>query len=155
MKKEEIIEINGVEYTATLSRESYVRIDRVAKIADAFRLMNERVKMYDYIDKVDDDYNPYADEIDLDSLEDKYEEKLEAKEQKIKNFYTRGLHVLLYPKHEFKISQIEEILNPIYEDSNKLIEFSERFGQLLGGCIQMKFEYEEERKNLKAQANKK
>ena len=59
MKKNEIIELNGVEYTVELNRESFIQIDKLCNIQKSMKILNRG--LYEYIDEeeISDDYNPF------------------------------------------------------------------------------------------------
>ena len=49
MKKNEIIELNGVEYTVELNRDSFVQIDRACNISKSMEIIGKN--FYKYIDE--------------------------------------------------------------------------------------------------------
>lgn len=148
MKKQEIIELNGQEYTLTFNRESYIKIDQYSNIKNTFRVVNSG--LYDYIDEITDEDNPFEKEFDFEAMD----LEIERKENIFKRMITRGFYILLYPEHQLKISEVEQLLKPYFGDEEKEEELSDKFGECLAKCIQIRNEYNEERKNLKAQANK-
>lgn len=151
LTKEELIELNGKEYTVTLNRETFIKIDQLVNVDECTSLLNSGMSLYSRIENPDDDYDPYAESIDFDMLD----ERAEQYSKKIENFFVYGFHVLLYPKHHFKISEVREMLKLYLDDEKKGEILGKKYGELLAKCILMKLEYDEERKNLKAQANKK
>lgn len=151
MKKNEIIELNGVEYTLELNRESFIQIDKLCNIEKSMNMVKK--DLYEYLDEEE-----LTDDFDLDKLnvdEDKLEEEVEAKEKKIKDIMERAFLIWLNPNHHLNISQIREILKPYYEDDDKFSWLGEHYGKFLQECVEIREEYNKERKNLKAQANKK
>lgn len=148
MKKEEIIELNGKEYTITMNRESYLKIDQYVNLNKTYRGINE--SLYEYIDEISDDDDPFANPID----EEKMEEEINKKENLSKRMFVRGFYILLYPKHQLKINQVEKLLKPYFDDENKLDYISEKYAEYLRKCIEIREKYNEERKNLKAQTSK-
>lgn len=151
LTKEEIIELNGKDYTVVLNRETFVKIDQLVGIDECMTLLRNGMSLYERVDNPEDDYDPYAEHVDFDMLDD----KIEQYSKKLENFFVYGFHVLLYPKHHLKISEVRELLNSYLDDDKKAEELGKLYGMLLGKCIEIKAEYDEERKNLKAQANKK
>lgn len=151
MIKEEIIELNGKEYTVTLNRETFVKISQVVDIDECINLLNNGMSLFEHIDNPNDDYDPYAESIDFDAIDGKSEEYA----KKMENFFVYGFHILLYPNHHLKISEVKALLDDYLDDEDKAVKLGKKYGELLGKCIAMKMEYDEERKNLKAQINKK
>ena len=58
------------------------------------------------------------------------------------------------PTHHFTITQVREILKPYLEDEKKAEYLFEKYGQYLQECVQIREDYNNQVKNLKAQANK-
>lgn len=151
MKKNEIIELNGVEYTLELNRESFLQIDKLSNIEKSMNIIKK--DLYDYLDDQE-----LTDDFDINKLnidEDKIEEEVSAKEKKIKDIIERAFLIWLNPNHHLTISQVREILKPYYEDEEKFNWLGEQYGKYLQECVQIRDEYNQERKNLKAQVNKK
>ena len=149
MKKNEIIELNGVEYTLELNRDSFLQIDRACNIKKSMAIIQE--SLYSYIDEIDDDFNPES----LLVNEEELEEKVKLKEATLDKLIERALLIWLYPNHKLNITQLREILKPILEDEEKSEELGEKVAQYLQECVEIRQAYNEESKNLKAQINKK
>ena len=149
MKKNEIIELNGTEYTLELNRDSFIQIDRICNIQKSMSIIQE--ELYNYVDEIDDDFNPESVIIDDEELEQKVIEK----EETLKKIVERAFLVWLYPNHHLKPSEVREILKPYFEDDIKAKWIGEKLGQYLQECVEIRDNYNQERKNLKAQANKK
>lgn len=120
MKLEEIIELNGKQYTVTLSRDSLFKIDKYTNI---IKTINDIQKNpYGDIDKstmeIPDDENPFDEEIDDKKIEQDYINKL----KNIKKLLARSYWIWLYPKHQLSEKKVEEILEPYFKDDDK-IEF--------------------------------
>lgn len=148
MKLNEIIELNGKEYTAELNRESILRIEQYTNLKQSSEEINKSVIEDKSNKEISNDENPFADEISEDALEKSATEKEEA----VKRVMTRAFWIWLYPQEKLSISQIEEILNPYYENEEKAQELSDIYMDLTKKSIDIRQKYLEERKNLKALA---
>lgn len=150
MKKNEIIELNGVEYTLELNRESFLQIDKLCNIQKSFQIIE--APLYTYVeDEIDDNFNPetlIVSEEDLDA-------QVELKNKTLEKLIERSLLIWLYPNHKLNISQVKELIKPYLEDDEKSKELGAEVGKLLRECITIREDYIKERKNLKAQTNKK
>lgn len=148
MKRNEIIELNGVEYTLELNRESFIQIDKLCNIQETMKILQRG--MYEYVDgEIDDDF-------DLESLfnkEEDIEKEANLKISKAENMFTRAFLIWLYPNHKLKISQVKEILKPYFEDDKKFQWLGEKMGYYLQECVAIRESYNQERKNLIAQTN--
>lgn len=149
MKRNEIIELNGVEYTLELNRDSFLKIDQYSNIQKSMETIKK--DLYEHIEEIDDDTNPFADELSDEALEEAVNEKLNT----LYKIIERAYWIWLYPNHKLSISQIKEILKPYFEDEKKFEWISEKYGEYLQACVEIRNEYSEQQKNLKAQANKK
>lgn len=150
MKKEEIVELNGVEYTLELNRESYLAVDKACNIAKTYSTIYKR--LYNYLDEkeLDDDYNPF----DGLPTDEEMESFVEEKENAMKKLVERAFHIWLYPKYKMTMSEVKKIIEPYYEtdESNEFI--GKLTGELLNKCIEIREAYNQDQKNLIAQANK-
>ena len=151
MKKNEIIELNGVEYTLELNRDSFVQIDRACNISKTMDIIRRNI--YEYVDEqeLDDDF-------DVNSLiisDEDLEKEIEEKEKALHKIIERAFLIWLYPNHHLKPSEVKEILKSYFEDSDKAKFIGEKTMQYLNECVEMREAYNVERKNLKAQINKK
>lgn len=149
MKKNEIIELNGEEYTLELNRDSFIQVDRACNIAKSMEIIQRN--MYDFVDEIDDNFNPET----LILNEEDVQKEIELKEQTLKKIVERAFFIWLYPNHKLTISQVKELLKPYLEDEEKAKFIGEKLGQYLQECIEIREDYNNEVKNLKAQANKK
>lgn len=147
MKKNEVIVLNGVEYTLELNRDTFLKIDQYSNIQKSMEIINK--DLYEYIEDINDDVDPFADKLDDETLENAMKEKLDT----LHKIIERAFWLWLYPNHKLNITQIREILKPYYEDDDKFKWISEKYGEYLQKCIEIRNEYVEQ-KNLKAQANK-
>jgi len=129
MKKTKTISLNGVEYTLELNRESFVQIDKICNIK---KLMAEiSADPYEYVDEIDDDYNPLENTPSLEEIQKKEEQKVVD----TRKLYERGFFVWLYPNHKLKISEVQEILKPYFEDDEKYLELDKIFTEALHECV--------------------
>lgn len=148
MKKNEIIEINGKEYTLELNRDSFIQIDRICNVQKAFEIINRG--LYDYVDEIDDNYNP----LENIPTDEELEKEVELKENQLHNLIERAFLIWLYPNHKLPISKVKEILKPYFDDEEKANWLGQKVGEYLRECVAIRENYNEQRKNLKAQANK-
>lgn len=130
MKKNEIIELNGVEYTLELNRNSFLQIDR---ICDIQKTMNSISKdLYEHLDDIDDNYNPLED-----ITNDVIEKEVSEKEESIKKLVTRAMFIWLYPNHKLTITQVKEMLQPYFDDEEKAEWIGDKIVDLLNKCVDM------------------
>lgn len=149
MKKNEIIELDGKEYTLELNRDSFIQIDKICNVRKSMEIIQQ--DLYDYIDDIDDNFNPELLLVDDNDMEKRVQEK----ENTLRKIVERAFFIWLYPNHKLNISQVREIITPYLEDEEKAKFIAEKLGQYLQECINIRDEYNQERKNLKAQTNKK
>ena len=148
MKRNEIIELNGVEYTLELNRDSFVQIDKICKVAESLNIIYRG--LYEYVDEIDDNYDPLANNVTDEDLI----AELELKSKTLDKLCTRAFFIWLYPNHRLTISQVKEILKPYFEDEEKSKFIGEKVGQFLQECVQIRHNAIQQEKNLKAQINK-
>jgi len=151
MKKNEIIELNGKEYTLELNRDSFVKIDKLCNIEKTMEIVNK--KPYEYIDEIDDNFNPMEDITGL-SLEE-LQKIADERDRVLTNLVERSIFLWLYPNYQLKISEVHELLKPYFEDNQKLEWLGEQVSKYLFECVKIRETYIEEQKNLQALANKK
>ena len=148
MKLNEIIELNGKEYTVELNRESILRIEQYTNLKETSSKINESVLKDKSQEEISEDENPFAEEISEDELDSEEEDK----EKLIKKVMVRAFWIWLYPQEKLTISQVEEILSPYYDDAEKAEELSNLYVDLSNKSVDIRQKYLEERKNLKALA---
>lgn len=148
MKKNEIIELNGFEYTLELNRDSFLKIDQYSNVKKSMEVIQK--DLYEYIDEIDDNTDPFANEIDYDKLEEEANNKLNT----LHKIMERAYWIWLYPEHKLSITEVKQILNPYFEDDSKFEWLCEKYGEFMQKCVEIRNEYNENQKNLKAQANK-
>nr|DAI31737.1 MAG TPA: hypothetical protein [Bacteriophage sp.] len=147
MKKNEIIELNGIEYTLELNRDTFLKIDQYSNIQKSMAIIQKNV--YDYVEVINDNTDPFAETLDDETIENVMKEKLDT----LHKIIERAFWLWLYPNHKLNITQIREILKPYFDDDNKFEWISEKYGEYLQKCIEIRNEYIEQ-KNLKALASK-
>lgn len=148
MKKNEIIELNDFEYTLELNRDSFLKIDQYSNLQKSMGTIQK--ELIDHIDEIDDNTDPFATEVNEEEIEKRIEEKLNTLYRVIE----RAFWIWLYPNHKLPISEVKQILTPYFEDEEKFEYISEKYGEYLQKCVEIRNNYLEEQKNLKAQANK-
>ena len=148
MKKNELIELNGVEYTLELNRDSFLQIDKICNIQKSMEIIQQG--LYDYVEDIDDNYNPFENMPSDDDLE----KEVKKKDDTLHKIIERSFFIWLYPNHKLTITQVKELLAPYLDDEKKAEWIGEKLGQYLQECVEIREEYNEERKNLKAQASK-
>lgn len=150
MKKNEIIELNGVEYTLELNRDSFLQIDQLCNIQKSMDIIQRG--LYKYMDDEE-----LSDDFDINSLsvdEDALKEEVELKTKTLYKIIERAFLIWLNPNHHLKPSEVKEILKPYFEDEEKSQWLAEKYGKYLQECIEIRESYNKELKNLKALANK-
>ena len=125
MIKEEIIELNNKEYTVTLNRQSVLKIEQYTNLQKS--LVEIRKDVIDHIEEIKENENPFAEEIDIDEMQKKAEEKLNI----LHRIIERAFWIWLYPKHKLNINEVKEIIAPYYEDDSKMEYISELYNDLL------------------------
>lgn len=149
MKLNEVIELNGKEYTVELNRDSVVKIDQYINMNNAMEIINNPI----YEDKseveISDDENPFGDiKTDTEIIE---MEKKRA--ETLKKVYTRAFWIWLYPVEKMPLKKVEEILVEYLEDEDKAIYISQKYTEFTKKSLELREKYIEELKNQKALAN--
>ena len=146
MKLNEIIELNGKEYTIELNRESVVRIQQYTDIEDA----EKKIQATPITDKTNseiiDGENPFEEKID----DEEIEKMVKEKEQIIKNVICRAFWIWLYPVEKLDFSKVKEILEPYFEDDDKATYISNKYTEFSSKSVEIRENYLKELKNLKA-----
>lgn len=151
MKRNEIIELNGEEYTLELNRDSFLQIDKLCNIQKSMEIVQRG--LYEYMDEEEIDDN-----FDINSLnisEEELEKEVEVKENTLHKIIERAFLIWLYPNHHLKLSEVRKLLKSYFDDEKKAKILGEQFGKYLQECIEIREEYNKERKNLKALTNNK
>ena len=102
MKRNETIELNGAEYTLELNRDSAVKIEERTNLSKVVE--NARESLIEYIDEIDDNEDPFADDTTLDNII----EKMEEKEKNLQKVISVAFYIWLYPNHHLKYSKVKE-----------------------------------------------
>lgn len=149
MKRNEIIELGGKEYTVELNRDSFIQIDKICNITKSMQILNRG--LYEYIDEeeLDDNYNPFENA----TTDEDIEKEVELKEKTLKKITTRAFFIWLYPNHKLTLSQVSEILKPYIEDEKKAEWLGNKLGEFLNKSVEVRQEYNEQQKNLKSLTN--
>jgi len=149
MKRNEIIELNGVEYTVELNRDSFIQIDKICNIAKSMEILNRG--LYDYLDdeELSDDYDPFENVL----TDEELEKEVKLKENTLKKITTRAFFIWLYPNHKLTLSQVSEILKPYLENEEKAEWLGKKLGEFLNKSVEVRQEYNEQQKNLKSLTN--
>ena len=148
MKRNEIIELNGVEYTLELNRESVVRIEKYTNLQKTYKEISKPI--FEYKEEIEENENPFEEEIKLDEMQEEADKKLAL----LKDLYAKAFWIWLYPNHKLNINEVRKILEPYFEDDAKIEALSELYGKFMQLSTEISQKYIEEQKNLKAQANK-
>lgn len=148
MKKNEIIELNGNEYTLELNRDSFLKIDQYSNLQKSMETISKDI--IEHIDEIDDNTDPFANEINEEEMQQIIDDKVNTMYKIIE----RAFWIWLYPNHKLPISEIKSLLKPYFEDEEKFEFIGGKYHEYLQKCVEIRNEYIEEQKNLKAQANK-
>ena len=148
MKRNEIIELNGVEYTLELNRESVVRIEKYTNLQKTYKEISKPI--FEYKEEIEENENPFEEEIKLDEMQEEADKKLAL----LKDLYAKAFWIWLYPNHKLNINEVKKILEPYFEDDAKIEALSELYGKFMQLSTEISQKYIEEQKNLKAQVNK-
>ena len=148
MKLNEIIELNGKEYTVELNRESILKIDQYTNVKKANEKIHETVLTDKSEIELKDDEDPFAESIP----EEKLEKEAQEKEEIIKKVMSRAFWIWLYPQEKLSISQVDKILAPYFESDEKAKELSDIYEDLSKKSVDIRQKYLDERKNLEALA---
>ena len=153
MKKNEIIELNGTEYTVELNRESFLQIDKLCNVDKSFNIIQRG--FYHYMDDVEIDDNFDVDSLNIELSDEALKKEADLKNQTMNRLVERAFLIWLNPNHHLNITEVRELLKPYLDDEEKSRWLFEKFGQFYQESYQIRESYVEERKNLEAQINKK
>ena len=132
MKKNEKIELNGVEYTLELNRDSFLKIDQYSNIQKSMEIVQK--DLYEHIDEIDDNTDPFATNISDEDIEKMVDEKLNT----LHKIIERAFWIWMYPNHKLVISKVQEILKPYYDDEEKFKYISEKYGEYIQKCVEIR-----------------
>ena len=148
MKLNEIIELNGKEYTVELNRESILRIEQYTNFKQSSDKINSAILEDKSNKDIKDGEDPFGEEIN----EDKLEEEAKAKEEEVRKVMSRAFWIWLYPKEKLPIGEVEKILEPYYQSEETAKKLTDMYLDLTEKSVDIRQKYLEERKNLKALA---
>lgn len=149
MKRNEIIELNGVEYTLELNRDSAVQIEKYTNTQKTMQIIT--APLVEYVEEIEENENPFENVVDIEKMQEKAQEKIEA----LNKMITRAFWIWLYPNHKLNINQVKELLQPYLEDDGEKFSFiNQKYAEYLELSTEISDKYIEEQKNLKAQVNK-
>lgn len=149
MKLNEVIELNGKEYTVELNRESIVKIEQYVNFQDSYNKLSQKIYEDKSEQEIADDENPFADAIDDEEIEKISNEKIET----LKKLYTRAFWIWLYPVEKLSYNEVKDLLEPYIQDETKTEYLAEKYQDFTIKSTDLRKKYIEERKNLKALAN--
>ena len=132
MKRNKEIELNGKQYVLELNRESFAQIDKICNIRKMYAEFSK--EPYEYIDEIDDNYNPMEDVPNLEEIQKQAEQKV----INVKKLYERAFFIWLYPNHQLKLKEVQEILKPYFEDYEKFIELDNLFIETMNDCVSVR-----------------
>ena len=147
MKKNEIIELNGVEYTVELNRDSFLKIDQFCDTQKSVEIISRG--FYEYVDEITDETDPFATTISDEDIE----KEVNLKNETLHKLVERAFWIWLYPNHKLPISKVKEILKPYLEDEEKAQWIGQKLREFLQKSVEVREEYNKS-KNLKAQISK-
>ena len=149
MKLNEVIELNGKEYTVELNRESIIRINQYVNIEDSAKKFQEEILEDKTNMEIADDENPFAQAIDEEEIAKKNEEK----QNLIKKAVNRAFWIWLYPVEKLGIKEVEKLLEPYFNGTDVQANYVvDKYYEFMNKSVEIRTNYLEELKNLKAQA---
>lgn len=95
------------------------------------------------------DENPFAEEIKEETIEKLADEKTKTLEK----ILTRAFWIWLYPQEKLNYDEVCEILQPYFDDEQKAQYLAEKYQYFTEKSVEVREQYQEQQKNLKAQAN--
>lgn len=147
MKLNEIIELNGKEYTVELNRESMLRIDKYVNLQESFKKIVANPIVDKSLVDLPDDENPFGEIIDEDEIRKVNEERIKA----IEKVYIRAFWIWLYPVEKLSLAEVSKILRPYLDDEEKSEYLANKYNEFATKSTDIREKYLEEQKNLKAQ----
>lgn len=148
MKKNEIIELNGVEYTLELNRESIVRIEQYTNYKKVYQQISKPI--IEYKEEISEDENPFENELKLDEMQEQADNKLNM----LQDLFCKAFWIWLYPNHKLNINKVQEILQPYFENDESWEYISFMYSKYMQLSTEINEKYMQQQKNLKALANK-
>lgn len=150
MELNENIILNDKEYTLTLNRESAVHIERYARVQESMSFVSK--PSIDYVNReIKEGENPFENPID----EDKLLEEVNQKEELLTKTIAKAFWVWLYPKHKIEYNDVYLIIKDYLQDEVKSDFIGTKYAEYLEKSANIRSEFVEEQKKMKAQAMKK
>lgn len=149
MKLNEVIELNGKEYTVELNRESIVRIEQYTNTQKAIEKIQKRPYQDKSESEIAENEDPFAEKINEEELENINQQR----EETLKKMFTRAFWIWLYPVEKLSYDKVCEILNSYFDDEDKATFIAEKYREFSDKSVEIREKYLEEQKNLKALAN--
>ena len=146
MKLNETIELNGKEYTVELNRESIVRIEQYTNLKESSKILQKEIIKDKSNEEITSGENPFEDEID----DSKIEELGKQKEEILKKIFVKAFWIWLYPVEKLNYEEVNEILDSYFKDEEKANYIAEKYQYFSSKSIEIREQYLEEQKNLKA-----
>lgn len=147
MKLNEVIELNGKEYTVELNRESAVKIEQYVNMAEVLQKVNQPLYSDKSNKEILDNEDPFADTISEEELLKLSEEKDNA----LIKAYSRAFWIWLYPTEKLSLKEVEELILPYMQDDVKAVYINNKYEEFTKKSIELRENYLKEIKNLKAQ----
>ena len=132
MKRTKEIKLNDKDYVLELNRESFAQIDKICNVKKMYAQLAK--EPYEYIDEIDDDYDPTKDIPDLEQMQKEANEKISI----MKKLYERAFFIWLYPNHHLKLPEVQEILKPYFESDEKFNWLDNLFIETMDDCVKVK-----------------
>lgn len=146
MKLNEVIELNGKEYTVELNRESIVKIEQYTNTKEIMEKLSAKGLEDKSQLEISDDENPFADKVNEEQIQQIEFEKLIA----LKKLYSRAFWIWLYPVEKLNITQINEIIEKCFEKDETAEYITLKYKEFTEKSVEIRQKYLEEQKNLKA-----
>lgn len=146
MKLNEIIELNGKEYTVELNRESIVRIEQYTNMEEATKTIEASPISDKSKNEITDGEDPFAETLE----DEKLEKMIAEKEEAIRKVITRAFWIWLYPTEKINYNEVKDMLEPYLQDEEKAQYISEKYQEFTQKSIELRENYLKELKNLKA-----
>lgn len=146
MKLNDILELNGKEYTVELNRESVLRIEQYTDTMGIAKLIEQPIIEDKRNKEIESGENPFEGAIEEEELEKIAKERGDA----IKETVVRAFWIWLYPVEKLDIKEVRELLEPYIEDETKAQYISDKYAEFMKKSVEVREKFLEEQKNLKA-----
>lgn len=148
MKLNEIIELDGKEYKVELNRESALKISQYVDMDKLEQKMNEVLYEDKSQEEIKDGENPFEDEKTFDDALNLAQEQ----EHMMVDAYSRAFWIWLYPCEKLDFSKVQKMIEKSLQDTDKASYLTDKFVDFINKSIEVRTQYIEEQKNLKALA---